>query len=158
MRYFLLDRVTEIVEGKSARGIKNITLTDEVLHDHFPDFPIMPGVLILEGVAQLAGFLLEVSFNRAGSPLVRALLIQIDDAKFHETCGPGDQLEMIVKLDSHLETASRIKAEVLKEQKRVVTATMTFVLRPIESDRLHEQRRYIYKLWTKDLKQTISIP
>ena len=51
MRYFLLDRVTDVVPGESARGIKNVTLTDDVLHDHFPDFPILPGALLVEAFA-----------------------------------------------------------------------------------------------------------
>ena len=46
MRYFLIDRVTELVVGERIRGIKAITLTDEVLHDHFPDYPVMPGMLM----------------------------------------------------------------------------------------------------------------
>src|SRR5438067_691906 len=98
MRYFLIDKVTELVLGTHARGVKNITLTDEVLHDHFPDHPIMPGALILEAAAQLAGFLLEVSFNQAGEPPRRALLVQIELAKFHDTAGPGDQLDLLVTL------------------------------------------------------------
>ena len=47
MRYFLIDKVTELVPGERARGVKNVTLSDETLHDHFPDHPIMPGALIL---------------------------------------------------------------------------------------------------------------
>ena len=85
MRYFLIDKVTDLVVGERARGVKNITLSDEILHDHFPDYPIMPGALILEAAAQLAGFLLEMTFNKAGAPLLRALLIQVQQAKFHET-------------------------------------------------------------------------
>src|SRR5207244_2123277 len=46
MRYFLIDKVTEIVPGERIRGVKNVTLSDEILHDHFPDFPVMPGALI----------------------------------------------------------------------------------------------------------------
>ena len=89
MRYFLIDKVTDLVVGERARGVKNITLSDEILHDHFPDYPVMPGTLILEAAAQLAGFLLEMTFNKAGAPLLRALLIQVQQAKFHETADRG---------------------------------------------------------------------
>ena len=47
MRYFLIDKVTDLVVSERARGVKNITLSDEILHDHFPDYPIMPGRLSL---------------------------------------------------------------------------------------------------------------
>ncbi|MEE9466349.1 MAG: 3-hydroxyacyl-ACP dehydratase FabZ family protein [Candidatus Neomarinimicrobiota bacterium] len=156
MRYFLIDKVTEIIVGQNIRGVKNITLSDEILHDHFPDFPIMPGVLILESVAQLAGFLLEVTFNDPGISPLRALLMKIDVAKFHQSCGPGDQLDISVSIDSMLDTAAKIKAEVLNGDQRAVTTTMTFAMKKIDSERIHEQRKYIYKLWTKDLQPPLS--
>ena len=73
MRYYLIDKVTELELGERARGVKCVTLTDEVLHDHFPDYPMLPGALIVEAAAQLAGFLLEMTFNRRGrAPAARA--------------------------------------------------------------------------------------
>src|SRR6478735_1714109 len=80
MRYFLLDQITSFVPNESATGIKNVSLTDQVLHDHFPDYPILPGALIVEAMAQLSGFLLE-----SGDPAApeRAILAQIEKAKFH---------------------------------------------------------------------------
>ena len=79
--------------------MKCATLTDEILHDHFPDFPMLPGALIVEAAAQLAGFLLEMTFNAAGSRVVRALLAQIQRAKFHEPVGPGDRIEIVATID-----------------------------------------------------------
>ena len=152
MRYYLVDKVTEVAVGKSARGVKNVTLSDEILHDHFPDYPIMPGALILESMAQLAGFLLEVTLNRPGAPLKRALLLQIQQAKFHETAGPGDRLELEVTIDSQLEGAAQVSGEAQVDGKRIVRALLTFAMKEIASERLHEQRRYLYTLWTKDLK------
>ena len=152
MRYFLLDKVTEIEVGNRARGVKCVTLSDEILHDHFPDYPIMPGALILESMAQLAGFLLETTYNRADAPLRRALLVQIQQAKFHETAGPGDRLDLDVTIDSTLEGAAQVSGEARVGEKRIVRALLTFVMKEIPSERVHEQRRYVYGLWTKDLK------
>ena len=90
MRYFLIDKITDLVIGERARGVKNISLTEEVLHDHFPDYPVMPGALIVEAAAQLGGFLVEMTVNREGTPPARAILAQIDRAKFYEAAGPGD--------------------------------------------------------------------
>jgi 3-hydroxyacyl-[acyl-carrier-protein] dehydratase len=151
VRYFLIDKVTELVPGERARGVKNVTLSDEVLHDHFPDFPVMPGALILEAAAQLAGFLLEMTFNKAGEPLARALLVSIEKAKFHETSGPGDRLDIEVTIESRLAEAAQVAVVVQVGERRIVRAGLTFVLKRIDSERVHEQRRYIYRLWTRDL-------
>ncbi len=151
MRYFLLDRVTEIIPGKQARGIKNVTLSDEILHDHFPDYPIMPGALIIEAAAQLGGFLLETTFNKPDARPRRALMVQVRNAKFHETCGPGDRLEILTSLSSTQESACQISADVTVEGKRVARAELTFIMKEIDSERLHQQRSSLYKLWTKDL-------
>jgi len=152
MRYFLLDKVTDVVPGERARGVKAVTLSDEILHDHFPDYPVMPGALIVESLAQLAGFLLEVTFNRPDAPLRRALLAQIQQAKFHEMAGPGDLLELEVALESSLEGAAQVTGEARVGEKRIVRALLTFVMKEIPSQRVHDQRRYVYGLWTKDLK------
>ena len=118
MRYFLIDKVTELDIGKSVRGITNVTLTDEILHDHFPDHPIMPGALILESASQLAGFLLEMTVNKPDAPLRRSLLVQVDLAKFHDFAGPGDQLDIHVTLDSLHEGAAKVTAEVKDENEK----------------------------------------
>ncbi len=157
MRYFLIDRITEFTPGKTARGLKNVTLSDDILNDHFPDFPIMPGALILESVSQLSGFLLEMSLNQPGQPLQRALLVQVLNAKFYETSGPGDQLDIMVKLESTRESAARVSAVIECVGKRIARAELTFVLRQIDSERIHEQRRYLYKIWTRGLNPPPAI-
>jgi 3-hydroxyacyl-[acyl-carrier-protein] dehydratase len=157
MRYFLIDKVTELVVGERARGVKNITLSDETLHDHFPDHPVMPGALILEAASQLAGFLLETTLNRASEPLRRALLVQVDLAKFHDFAGPGDQLDIAVTIGSLRDAAAQVTATVSAGPQRIAQANLTFVMKAIDSERVHEQRRYLYKLWTKDLKMPVTI-
>ena len=149
MRYFLIDRVTELKVGEVARGIKNITLTDEVLHDHFSDYPIMPGALIVEGASQLAGFLLEMTLNKEGSTPKRALLVQIDKAKFHCLSGPGDQLIIETRIASLHETAARIDVKVTESERLIAKAKLTFMMKEIDSEWVHEQRRRLYKIWTR---------
>ncbi|HET9934443.1 MAG TPA: 3-hydroxyacyl-ACP dehydratase FabZ family protein [Polyangiaceae bacterium] len=149
MRYFLLDKVTAYEAGRMATGIKNVTLTDEVLHDHFPDYPVLPGALVLEGMAQLAGFMLEVG---KPAPVLRAVLAQIEKAKFHSPAGPGDQVSMRVSLAHELETAAQVDAEAYVSDRCIARARLTFMLRRIESPRVHEQRERLYALWTRDLR------
>lgn len=155
MRYFLLDLVTELVVGEKAVGVKNVTLTDEVVHDHFPDFPTLPGALILEAASQLAGFLLEMTFDTGEGSVPRALLMQVKNARFYELTGPGDQLEITVTLANRLARAANVDVLVTVEGKRVATAKLTFVMKDIDSERVHEQRRYVYKLWTRKLKHDL---
>jgi 3-hydroxymyristoyl/3-hydroxydecanoyl-(acyl carrier protein) dehydratase len=158
MRYYLLDKVTSLTVGEEARGIKCVTLTDEVLHDHFPDFPMLPGALIVESAAQLAGFLLEMTFNGADRPLVRALLVQIQRAKFYEPVGPGEQLELSVRIDSTREASAQVLFDSHVGGKRAARGTLTFVLRSIDSPRIHEQRRYVYALWTRHFSPPLVFP
>jgi 3-hydroxyacyl-[acyl-carrier-protein] dehydratase len=157
MRFFLIDKVTELVPGERVRSVKNVTLTDEILLDHFPDHAIMPGVLVIEAAPQLAGFLLEMTLNRAGEPIRRALLVQVELAKFHEPAGPGDQLDIAVRIESLREPAAQVVAEVTAGPRRIARAGLMFVMKEIASERVHEQRRYIYKLWTHDLKMPVKI-
>ena len=157
MRYFLIDKVTELVVGKRIRGIKNVTLSDEVLHDHFPDYPTMPGFLILESASQLAGLLLEATYNKDVESPRRALLVQVDLAKFHATAGPGDQLEILVEISSQRDDTAKVTTEVSAGSQQVARAGLTFVMKSIDSERLHEQRRYLYKLWTRELNPPVTI-
>src|SRR5258708_7849580 len=102
MRYFLLDKITAFEPGKRACGAKCVTLTDDILHDHFPDHPVLPGALLIEAMSQLGGFLVEMSFHEGSGPVRRAVLAQIKDAKFHRACTPGDRIELEVVLESRL--------------------------------------------------------
>src|SRR3954462_116675 len=158
MRYFLLDRITAFEAGKRACAIKCVTLTDEVLHDHFPDHPVLPGALLIESMSQLGGFLVELSFHKSGLPVRRAVLAQIKDAKFHHACKPGDRIELETELESQLEEAARVTAVASVDGQRVARAELIFILRQVDSARVHEQRRRIYEVWTRDLNPPPSIP
>lgn len=96
MRFFLLDRVTEIVPGEYAVGIKCWSLDNEIFQDHFPGFPTTPGVLLTESMAQLAGILLEHSYYKEfpGSSKVYPILSIIQKAKFRTFVRPGDRCEL----------------------------------------------------------------
>ncbi len=163
MRYVLLDKITEIQPGKLARGLKCVTLTDEVLHDHFPGLPILPGVLVLEAAAQLAGFLLEISLNVAGDNETaepkRALMVQISKAKFHRPAQPGDAIALTATMGQSIDSAAQVDIEATIAGERAMRGTLTFMMKDVPSQRVHEQRRYLYELWTRDLDMSeIPIP
>jgi 3-hydroxyacyl-[acyl-carrier-protein] dehydratase len=150
MRYILLDKITSVERGRRATGIKAVTLSDEVLHDHFPDYPILPGALVLEAAAQLAGYLIEISVDPEPEPL-RALLVQIDRAKFYRPAQPGDAVELVAELTQSLDTAAKVTVGADIGGERAMRGALTFMLRHVDSPRVHEQRRYLYRLWTRGL-------
>jgi 3-hydroxyacyl-[acyl-carrier-protein] dehydratase len=158
MRYFLLDKVTELIPGERARGLKCVTLTDEVLHDHFPDFPVLPGALVVEAAAQLAGLLIEATENRDESkPVRRAVLVQIQRAKFHKPAQPSDRLDIVATLGPALDSAAQVNVEVKIDDELSCRATLQFMLQTIDSPRLHEKRRALYRVWLRDLKPEIVV-
>ncbi|MFG0333663.1 MAG: 3-hydroxyacyl-ACP dehydratase FabZ family protein [Maioricimonas sp. JB049] len=88
MRWFWVDRFIEFDSGRSAKAIKNVTLAEEHLHDHFPGFPVMPGSLILEGMAQTGGILLGET--RDFEHIV--VLAKVPKVEYHSWACPGDTL------------------------------------------------------------------
>jgi 3-hydroxyacyl-[acyl-carrier-protein] dehydratase len=152
MQFYLIDRVTEFVPEKSATGIKAVSLSEDIFRDHFPVYPVMPGVLMIEGAAQLSGFLLESSQPRTVEvPVKRALLSKIDKAKFYDMVRPGDRLTISVTILSHMETAALLKAHISVEDKLAARAELTFVLKDIPYPEIHSQREALYRIWTRDL-------
>ena len=86
------------------------------------------------------------------------VLVQIQRAKFYEPVGPGDQIEISVTIDSTREESAQVDFDVMLGEKEVARGTLTFVLRPIHSQRVHEQRRYVYALWTREFSPPLVLP
>lgn len=92
----MIDRVIDVVAGESAVGIKNVTINEPFFVGHFPQRPVMPGVLIVEAMAQTAGVLVVHSMGKeAEGNLV--YFMTIDEARFRKPVVPGDQLHIHVK-------------------------------------------------------------
>ncbi len=94
--FLLVDRVLELKKGKSITALKNVTYNEPFFQGHFPKLKIMPGVLILEALAQTGGLLLYDSLPEPETKLV--FLSKINNAKFRRPVVPGDQLILEVKL------------------------------------------------------------
>jgi len=93
--FLLVDRIVELEAGKRAKGIKNITINEPFFQGHFPGHPIMPGVLVIEAMAQVAGIL---AFKSAHVENKVVYFMSIDKAKFRRPVLPGDTLELILEV------------------------------------------------------------
>lgn len=94
--FLLVDRVLEIDTGKSITALKNVTYNEPFFRGHFPELRVMPGVLVLEALAQAGGILLHFSTQNNGKKLV--FLSKVDKAKFRKPVIPGDQLILKVEI------------------------------------------------------------
>src|SRR6266852_2436946 len=101
----LVDRIEELEEERIV-GIKNVTINEPFFAGHFPDFPVMPGVLILEAMAQVAGVLVLSSIPDRKSKLV--LLASVEQAKFRKPVRPGDQLRIEMKVGKRKATIAKM--------------------------------------------------
>jgi 3-hydroxyacyl-[acyl-carrier-protein] dehydratase len=108
--FLMIDRLTEIVPHESAVAIKNVSVNEPQFQGHFPERPIMPGVLIVEAMAQAAACLVVHSLQIAGQG--RAVyFMSIDEASFRKPVGPGDQLYVHVKKLQHRRNVWRFSGE-----------------------------------------------
>jgi 3-hydroxyacyl-[acyl-carrier-protein] dehydratase len=94
--FLLIDRLQDMDGDESCVGIKNVTINEPFFQGHFPQFPVMPGVLIIEGLAQTAGALCVASLGEDYNPQV-VYFMGIDKAKFRRPVVPGDQLHYHVR-------------------------------------------------------------
>ena len=97
--FLLVDRVIECVKGESIRAIKNVTANEPFFSGHFPNRPVMPGVMIIEALAQAAGILAFVTADVVPDDSTRFYFVGIDKARFRKPVEPGDQLILTAKLE-----------------------------------------------------------
>ncbi len=126
MRFYFVDKVTEFKKGSSISGIKNISMTEPFFTFHFQRYPVMPGVLIIESLAQLAGLMIEMSFEKGCYK--KAILSIIDKTKIKFMARPGDQIIMNAVLDDISDNGALCSVSALIDKKLLCQTRLTFAL------------------------------
>jgi 3-hydroxyacyl-[acyl-carrier-protein] dehydratase len=121
--FLLIDRVVEFEATKRLVAIKNVTINEPFFQGHFPGYPIMPGVLVVEAMAQAGGIIMMAEMADRHEKLV--VFTGIEKAKFRRPVTPGDQLRIEVEVLSFRPRAGRIQAVALVDGKRACEATLT---------------------------------
>jgi len=120
----LVDRVLELEPGVRIKALKNVTINEPFFPGHFPHRPVMPGVLIIEALAQACGLLVQLS--RKHDPSAKALyyLVKVDNAKFTQIVGPGDQLQLEVQLKRMIRSMGIFHCQAKVDGKQVAEAEL----------------------------------
>ncbi len=122
--FLLLDRVIELEPGKSVVAIKNVTINEPFFQGHFPAHPVMPGVLVIEAMAQAAGMLIMLSAEAGANSNPLFYLAKVDKARFSAKVVPGDQLRLEVTLKRMLRGMGLFEARALVDGGEVASCEL----------------------------------
>ncbi len=109
--FLLVDRVVDLVPGQSIHAYKNVTINEPFFVGHFPHHPVMPGVLIMEALAQAAGILSFKTMEEKPSPDTVFYFAGIDEARFKRPVMPGDRLDLHVQIERQMRGIWKYSAE-----------------------------------------------
>lgn len=130
--FLLVDRVLEIEKGKRIVAIKNVTINEPFFVGHFPHLPVMPGVLIIEAMAQAACILSFQTLGRVSDDRSVFYFVGIDGARFKRPVSPGDQLRLEVDILRTVRSICKFSAKALVDGDVVAEAELMCTLREIE--------------------------
>jgi 3-hydroxyacyl-[acyl-carrier-protein] dehydratase len=123
MRWIWIDRFLEFASGSHARAVKNVTLAEDHLHDHFPGFPVMPASLMIEGMAQTGGILL----GEANQFRHIVILAKVPKVTFHGWVCPGDQIVYTARLLDVRDEGGSVECKAHVGEQLVAEAEIVFV-------------------------------
>jgi len=124
VRHYWLDRIIDLEPGVRATGVKAVALAEEEFEAHFPGNPVLPGIYLLEGLAQTAGVLLAETTG--GKRL--ALMVSLDRARFLAFARPGDQIHLTVEVETVDDDLARVRGAAAVGGRPIASARLTFRL------------------------------
>jgi 3-hydroxyacyl-[acyl-carrier-protein] dehydratase len=127
----LVDRVLELESGKRIVALKNVSINEPVFMGHFPHYPVMPGVMIIEALAQAAAILSFVTFDKRADRNSVYYFAGIDNARFKRPVGPGDQLRLEVDLLREMRGVGKFGARALVDGQLAAEAELLCAYRQI---------------------------
>lgn len=133
--FLLVDKIIEIDTGKKAVGIKNVTANEPFFQGHFPDYPIMPGVLIVEALAQTAGIAVNAEAAQADGGSGEAklgVLASIDEMKFKKQVMPGDTLHLEAEILSSKMGIVKAKVKATVDEKVAAEGEIRFAMTSVK--------------------------
>ena len=122
MRWIWIDKFVEFHSGQRAVAVKNVTLAEEHLHDHFPGFPVMPETLMIEAMAQTAGILV----GEAKKFQEKVILAKVKKAVFFDYVRPGDTIKLDAKIESIASEAASTNGKITCEEKLIAEIDLMF--------------------------------
>lgn len=129
--FLLVDRVLECIPGESLTAIKNISVNEPQFTGHFPDVAIMPGVLIIEALAQATGLLGFRTMSEEPRTDVLYMLVGVDNVRFKRQVVPGDQLTLKVKLERRSKVVWKFSCVATVDGELVTSADMLCAAKPV---------------------------
>jgi 3-hydroxyacyl-[acyl-carrier-protein] dehydratase len=131
VRFILVDRIRSLEPGKSIRAEKTLSPDEELFRDHFPGFPVVPGVLLTEMMAQAAGKCLDAERRPRGKPM----LVQIRSASFREWVRPGETAEIVGTILASQDNVATARCHVEVTGRKVCSAELLFAFMPPDTFR-----------------------
>jgi 3-hydroxymyristoyl/3-hydroxydecanoyl-(acyl carrier protein) dehydratase len=154
MRWLLIDKIEALKPGVSAVGLKTWASEEPFFEDHFPGFPVVPGVLLMEALAQLAGKLIGYSVRQDRGDWPFPILSMMNSVKFRRFVRPDETVLLSVKIDSLREEMAGVSVRARVNGKVVAQAEQVFVFNAVpladEADRLRVEaleRAHLERLW-----------
>jgi 3-hydroxyacyl-[acyl-carrier-protein] dehydratase len=154
MRWIWIDRFLEVKRGKSARAVKNLSLAEDYFADHFPGYPVMPGTLILEGLAQTGGILV----GHANDFQEKVVLAKIPWARFLREALPGEQLTYEATILHMRPEGAAVHGRATSEGELVAEAEIFFAhLDKARSQQMFANQNFVFSGELAHLMQAVKV-